>query len=155
MSKRSREIADWLRQRLAIGGARGFAVGLSGGIDSAVVARLCQMAAPDNVVGVLMPCHSLASDMADARAVAEHFSIPTMQVDLAPAYDRLVEDAGAALPAAGAGGDALTQRPLANLKARLRMSTLYFVANSLGYLVAGTGNRSELMVGYFTKNGDG
>jgi NAD+ synthase len=47
------------------------------------------------------------------------------------------------------------QRPLANLKARLRMSTLYFVANSLQYLVAGTGNRSELMVGYFTKHGDG
>jgi NAD+ synthase len=163
MSKRPREIAEWLRQQLTISGARGFAVGLSGGIDSAVVARLCQMAAPDNVVGVLMPCHSIDSDTADARAVAEHFGIPTMHVDLAPAYDRLVEDVGASLrhvpgewrPAASAPGDTLTQRPLANVKARLRMSTLYFVANSLGYLVAGTGNRSELMVGYFTKYGDG
>jgi NAD+ synthase len=165
MSKRPREIADWLRQHLTIGGARGFVVGLSGGIDSAVVARLCQIAAPDHVVGVLMPCHSAASDLADARALAEHFNIPTMHVDLAPAYDRLVEDAGASLrqlpgaslPAggAGAGEDTPTQRPLANLKARLRMSTLYFVANSLHYLVAGTGNRSELMVGYFTKYGDG
>ena len=162
MSKRPREIADWLRQHLTISGARGFAVGLSGGIDSAVVARLCQVAAPDNVVGVLMPCHSAAPDLADARALAEHFNIPTMDVDLAPAYDRLVEDAGASLRQVGslpAGGtadeDTVTRRPLANLKARLRMSTLYFVANSLGYLVAGTGNRSELMVGYFTKYGDG
>jgi NAD+ synthase len=165
MSKRPREIADWLRQHLTVSGARGFAVGLSGGIDSAIVARLCQIAAPDNVVGVLMPCHSVGSDLADARALAEHFNIPAMHVDLAPTYDRLVEDAGTSLrqlpggslPAggAGAGEDTVTQRPLANLKARLRMSTLYFVANSLGYLVAGTGNRSELMVGYFTKYGDG
>lgn len=165
MSKRSREITDWLRQHLTVSGARGFVVGLSGGIDSAVVARLCQMAAPGKVMGVLMPCHSADPDVTDARAVAAHFDIPTMHVDLAPAYDRLVEDVRASvlqissdpLPAGGgdAGADERAQRPLANLKARLRMSTLYYVANSLGYLVAGTGNHSELIVGYFTKHGDG
>ena len=64
-------------------------VGLSGGLDSAVVARLCQMAAPGKVVGVLMPCHSDARDEADARLVADHFDIPTIRIDLAPAYDRL------------------------------------------------------------------
>lgn len=163
MSMRSREIADWLRRRLAAGGAQGFAVGLSGGIDSAVVARLCQMAAPGKVVGVIMPCHSAASDAADARTVAEHFGITVMQVDLAPTCDRLVEDvAGSFLhassdqqPLAGAGAGGEARMPLGNLKARLRMSTLYYVGSSLGYLVAGTGNRSELMIGYFTKYGDG
>ena len=164
MSKTSREIADWLRQHLTMGGAQGFAVGLSGGIDSAVVARLCQMAAPGNVVGVIMPCHSAPSDAADARLVAEHFAIPTMHIDLGSAFDRLVEDVRASFaqalddqtPTAGGGeDDARAQRTIGNLKARLRMSSLYFVANSLNYLVAGTGNRSELMIGYFTKYGDG
>jgi NAD+ synthase len=164
MSNNSRQIPEWLRQHLAIGGAQGFAVGLSGGIDSAVVARLCQMAAPGNVVGVIMPCHSAASDAADARLVADHFAIPTMFVDLGSTFDRLVEDVRSAfaqsggdqMPAAlAAGDDPAAQRPHGNLKARLRMSTLYFVANSLNYLVAGTGNRSELMIGYFTKHGDG
>jgi NAD+ synthase len=165
MTQRSREIAGWLRQQLAVGGAQGFAVGLSGGIDSAVVARLCQMAAPGKVIGVTMPCHSAEADAADARAIAEHFALSVMHVDLAPAYDRLVEDVrtsfsrlpGDQIPIArGPEGDELRSRmPLANLKARLRMSTLYFIANSLGYLVAGTGNRSELMIGYFTKYGDG
>jgi NAD+ synthase len=164
MSNNPRQIPEWLRQHLTIGGAQGFAVGLSGGIDSAVVARLCQIAAPGNVVGVIMPCHSAASDAADARLVADHFAIPTMYVDLGATFDRLVGDVRTAFAQAGgdqmakvlAGGDdPESQRPLGNLKARLRMSTLYFAANSLNYLVAGTGNRSELMIGYFTKYGDG
>lgn len=163
MTTRAGDIADWLRQQIVAAGARGFAVGLSGGVDSAVVARLCQMAAPGRVVGVMMPCHSAPSDEADARAVAEHFNIPAVLIDLAPAYDRMVEDVEAALlqvPSADpspAGGDAEDKAPmpLANLKARLRMATLYAVAGSRGYLVAGTGNRSELMIGYFTKYGDG
>jgi NAD+ synthase len=159
-----REIADWLRQQLAIGGAQGFAIGLSGGIDSAVVARLCQIAAPGKVLGVIMPCHGADSDVADARTVAEHFGLSVMQVDLAPTYDRLVDDVRGAFPQgsgdlpishAGGADDPRARMPFANLKPRLRMSTLYLVANSLGYLVAGTGNRSELMTGYFTKYGDG
>lgn len=163
MTTRAKDIADWLRQQLVAAGARGFAVGLSGGVDSAVVARLCQMAAPGRVVGVMMPCHSAPSDEVDARAVAEHFNIPAVLIDLAPAYDRMVEDVQAAVlqvPNAGpspAVGDAedTASMPLANLKARLRMATLYAVAGPRGYLVAGTGNRSELMIGYFTKYGDG
>ena len=87
MSKRTDSIVEWLRQRLTRSGARGFVFGLSGGIDSAVVARLCQAAAPANVVGVLMPCHSDPRDESDAQLVAGHFRIPTIRVDLAPAYD--------------------------------------------------------------------
>lgn len=161
---RARDIAEWMRQRVTLAGARGLVVGLSGGIDSAVVARLCQMATPGQVVGVLMPCHSDPRDESDARVVAEHFALPTIRVDLAPGYDRLVEDLKSALAqlpegqgpvAPGQAPDIKARVPLANVKPRLRMTTLYFVANSLNYLVAGTGNRSELTIGYFTKHGDG
>lgn len=164
MKSGSREIAGWLRQRVAASGAGGLVVGLSGGIDSAVVIRLCQMAAPEQVVGVIMPCHSDPADETDAVLVAAHFGIPTMRIDLEPVYDRLLGDlaaASAALPAGIAPKDNLdpsdpkARMPMANVKPRLRMASLYYVANSLNYLVAGTGNRSELTIGYFTKYGDG
>ena len=159
MTSGADDIAAWLRQRMAAAGARGFAVGLSGGIDSAVVIRLCQMAAPENVVGVILPCHSDPRDEADAKLVADHFGIPAITLDLAPAYDLLLSDLKAAtaqLPKSQlAGCDAEARLPVANVKPRLRMTSLYFVANSLNYLVAGTGNRSELTIGYFTKYGDG
>jgi NAD+ synthase len=157
-------IVEWLRQQLARSGARGFVFGLSGGIDSAVVARLCQIAAPGSVAGVLMPCHSDPRDEADAKLVADHFQIPTIRVDLAPPYDaftgtlqRAVKDLPQELcpDAAHASTDIKAKLPLANVKPRLRMTTLYFVANTLNYMVAGTGNRSELSIGYFTKYGDG
>ena len=134
------------------------------GIDSVVVVRLCQLAAPGNVVGVIMPCHSDPRDETDAVLVADHYGIPTVRIDLLPGYDRLLSaytTALAQLPAdqmptaAGDGPDIRARVPLANVKPRLRMTTLYFVANSLNYLVAGTGNRSELTIGYFTKYGDG
>lgn len=164
MHTRGTELAEWIRERVNASSARGVAVGLSGGIDSAVVARLAQMAVPDQVVGVLMPCHSDPRDEADARLLADHFKITTIRVDLAPAYDRLVADLKSAvsrLPPEQApvttseSVDVKARVPLANVKPRLRMSSLYYVANTLNYLVAGTGNRSELTIGYFTKYGDG
>ena len=160
MAKAER-IALWMRSQLSSAGARGFLVGLSGGIDSAVVARLAQMAAPGAVTGVLLPCHSDPQDESDARSIASHFSLATLRVDLSGTYDALATVAQAALPALreparAAPADPLRGRvPLANIKPRLRMTTLYFIANSMNYLVAGTGNRSELAIGYFTKYGDG
>lgn len=164
MHNNARAIAEWLRQRASAAAARGFVVGLSGGIDSAVVVRLCQMAAPGQVAGVIMPCHSDPRDESDARLVADHFGIPSIRVDLAPAYDMLVNSVRNAMgafpadmipPAGDASTDVKSRMPLANMKPRLRMTTLYFVANTLNYLVAGTGNRAELTIGYFTKYGDG
>lgn len=155
-------IAGWMRRQLAAAGARGFVVGLSGGIDSAVVARLAQLAAPGNVVAAILPCHSDPADERDAAMVAAHFSLPTVSVDLADTYDALVRGAQRALNdlpeqlRAARPADPLRNRlPLANVKPRLRMSALYFFGNSLNYLVAGAGNRSELAIGYFTKYGDG
>ena len=164
MSKATDGIVEWLRQQLAHSGARGFVFGLSGGIDSAVVARLCQLASPGNVAGVLMPCHSDPRDETDARLVADHFKIPTIRIDLAPSFDHFtnaLQLAAKALPkeqlpdAAHASTDLKAQLPLANVKPRMRMTSLYFVANTLNYMVVGTGNRSELSIGYFTKYGDG
>ena len=161
--RRAADLADWIQQQVTVASARGVVVGLSGGLDSAVVARLCQMAMPSRVVAATLPCHSDPRDERDANLVATHFGLPLVRIDLAPAYDLLVNDlktmflripddqAAAVEPSP----DLKARLPLANIKPRLRMSALYFIANSMNYLVAGTGNRSELTIGYFTKYGDG
>ena len=155
-------LARWMRERVHAAGARGLVVGLSGGLDSAVVARLAQLATPGAVLGLILPCHSDLEDERAALLFANHFSLRTIRSDLSAAYDALVS---AAQPAIDQTRDQASSRPpidplvcrvpLANIKARLRMTALYFLANSLGYLVAGTGNKSELVIGYFTKWGDG
>jgi len=111
----------------------------------------------------MLPCHSDPRDERDANLVATHFRLPVVRIDLAPTYDVLVNDlktmflripedqAAASEPST----DVKARLPLANIKPRLRMSAVYFIANSLNYLIAGTGNRSELTIGYFTKYGDG
>ena len=138
-------ISDWLRDFINHAGAQGYVVGLSGGIDSATTATLCQRAVGERVLAVLLPCHSLAQDAEMAHLVAETFGLETVTVDLSATYDTLL----AALP-----GEVSTMAQ-ANTKPRLRMAALYALAQTRGYLVAGTGNKSELMVGYFTKYGDG
>ena len=159
---RGEHLAGWMRRHLVETGARGFIVGLSGGLDSAVVARLAQLAAPGAVVGALLPCHSDPRDEDDAALIAKHFAIATTRVDLSATYDTLIAAAQSALHAlpeqtrGAQPADPLQARlPLVNVKPRLRMATLYFLAGSLNYLVAGTGNRSEIAIGYFTKHGDG
>ena len=156
------DTVDWLRQRLTQAGGLGFVVGLSGGVDSAVVARLCQLAAPGRTVAAVMPCKSDPRDEADARIVAETFDLPVVKIDLEPTYDVLVEAMRTALNevapqqvGAGYGTEGSARVPLGNVRPRLRMTALYFLANSLNYVVVGTGNRSELTIGYFTKHGDG
>ncbi len=105
-------IAGWMRRQLAATGARGFVVGLSGGLDSAVVARLAQLAAPGNVVAAILPCHSDPRDERDAAIVARHFSLLTVRVDLSDAYDTMIAAAQAALQALPAARpDAGRSRP--------------------------------------------
>jgi NAD+ synthase len=157
-SKRANVLVGWLRERAEEAGAHGFVFGLSGGIDSAVVARLCQMATPNRILGVILPCYSNTQDEADAYVMADPFGIPTAKVDLTGPFDALTGQLHATLkglPRTVHVTDIKQQLPEANIKPRLRMASLYFVANSLNYLVAGTGNRSELTLGYFTKYGDG
>lgn len=157
---RAETISSWLKERAAAAGAEGFVFGLSGGIDSAVVARLCQMATPGHVLGVMLPCYSQAQDEQDAILVAEAFQIPTVKVDLSRTFDTLGATLDEALrdqhPKLAVDVVDIKQRlPRANIKPRLRMTSLYYVANALNYMVAGTGNRSEITLGYYTKYGDG
>jgi NAD+ synthase len=155
---RAERIAGWLQAQCASAGARGFVVGLSGGVDSAVVACLCQMAAPQHALGVILPCYSHSDDEAYARQLARAIGIPVVRVDLDSTFDALsaalVEATKGLTPQPGAI-DIKQQLPDANIKPRLRMTALYYIANSLNYLVAGTGNLSELTLGYYTKHGDG
>ncbi len=120
-------------------------LGLSGGVDSSVVAALAKEAiGRKRVLALLLPIYSHKGDLRDAKAMVKKLGIQSKIIDLSKAYDNLVK----ILPAA----DSIAK---ANLKPRLRMSILYYFANSLNYLVCGTGNKSELMTGYFTKHGDG
>lgn len=142
------EIADrislWIRERVKEAGAEGAVVGLSGGVDSSTAAVLAKRALGDRMLGLIMPCHSDPTDVEHAKLVATKFDIKTEYVDLTPVFDCLM----GALPPGG-------RLARGNLKPRLRMSTLYYFANNLHYLVMGTGDKSELTIGYFTKYGDG
>jgi NAD+ synthase len=137
-------VSSWIREQVVKAGAKGIVLGLSGGIDSAVVAALALRSLSPNVLGLLLPCHSHRQDTEDARLVADHVGLETLAVDLTPVFDLLLT----LLPPADASVSA-------NLKPRLRMMTIYHFARLRQYLVAGTSNKSEIAVGYFTKHGDG
>ncbi len=144
------KLVSWIRDKVLTAGCKGVVVGMSGGLDSSVGAVLCYRAFPQSMFGVLMPCHSNREDEEHARAVASKFSIPTKAVVLDTVFDTLLKT----LPIERTESN-VNRLAKANLKARLRMLTLYCFANQLKYMVVGTGNRSELSVGYFTKYGDG
>ena len=144
------KLISWIKDTVLASECKGAVVGMSGGLDSSVAAVLCRRALTQNTLGLIMPCHSSQEDEEHARAVASKFSITTQIMILDTVFDTLLK----ALPANRAG-PALSQLTEANLKARLRMLTLYYAANQLEYMVVGSSNRSELSVGYFTKYGDG
>ena len=150
MDELTQHLIDWIGAEVTAGGGGGAVFGLSGGIDSAVVTALAKKAFPHHTLGVVMPCHSEPQDAADGALVAHHFGVAVTTVDLGPVYDLLLETL-----AASSSDLPESRLATANLKPRLRMTTLYAFANQLGYRVLGTGNRSEIAVGYYTKYGDG
>lgn len=150
MTELSKKISKWIKEQVEAAGAKGCVFGLSGGIDSAVVAALCKNVFPDQVLGLLMPCFSQEDDMKHAQLLASKLRIPTKLLDLRFAYDQLyVQLEGK--PFEGEKNNLAA----ANLKPRLRMMSLYYHANKNNYLVVGTGNKSEAVMGYCTKYGDG
>jgi len=140
---------EFIRSILKDSGARGIVFGNSGGKDAALVGILCKLAC-ENTVGLIMPCGSMRNyieDADDAVEVAELYGIENRMVDLAETSTALKQALGAAV--------SLTDAAAVNIAPRLRMNALYAIAASEGRLVAGTGNRSERYMGYFTKWGDG
>jgi len=139
----------FIKEVLSSANADGIVYGNSGGKDSALTGILCKMAC-DNTVGLIMPCGSKRNyqeDMRDAQVLAQQFGIETRIVDITQVRDSLSD--------AIRNATELTEIALINIAPRLRMTTLYAVAASENRLVAGTGNRSESYMGYFTKWGDG
>lgn len=147
--KELEERVAYIKNLVAESGAAGIVFGNSGGKDCALVGILCKMAC-DNTVCIQMPCFSkqnFGSDMDDALAVAKKFNIAHRTFDLT--------DVRAAMLSMFGDEVSLNNNALVNLPPRLRMTTLYTVAAAENRLVAGTGNRSERYMGYFTKHGDG
>ena len=140
-------IHQFLRAHAHFDGAQGVVVGLSGGIDSALTARLARDAlGPDHVLGVLLPDARFPADLArETEAYARSLGIASRTVPIAAA-----ESAVRSLV------PEVTERvTLGNIAPRVRMTALYAIARESRRLVAGTGNKSELLLGYFTKYGDG
>jgi NAD+ synthase len=143
------QISEWIRKKVRDAGAKGVVLGLSGGLDSALASVLCKRAFPNSTLALIMPCHSNSDDAECASLVAYKFNLETENFDLSNLveniYETLEDQPYENKPSV----------PVGNLKARLRMLFLYYFANKLNYLVVGTGTRSEIEVGYFTKFGDG
>ncbi|PIF00449.1 MAG: NAD(+) synthase [Maribacter sp.] len=147
-------IVDWLKDYAVKAGTKGFVIGISGGIDSAVTSTLCAKTGLD-LLCLEMPIYQAENQETRASNhigwLMENFdNVKNQAVDLTPVFDSLI----AALPSVDNEEDRFM--PLANTRARLRMTTLYYFAALNGYLVAGTGNKVEdFGVGFYTKYGDG
>jgi len=140
---------EFIRGVLKESGARGIVYGNSGGKDATLVGILCRQACK-KTLGLIMPCDSdrnYGEDLSDAISVVEQYKIETRIVDLTDTATEIKKAIGVSVK--------LTDPASVNIAPRLRMTTLYAVAASEGRLVAGTGNRSERYMGYFTKWGDG
>ncbi len=146
-AKETRRITSFIRAQIKSASANGVVLGLSGGIDSAVVGALCVRAlGKSRVLGLMMPSeHTPKQDADDAHELADAWDI---RIENLPIPDVV----RAAMKSSKVDGSRVA---VANLQARVRMLILYFHANSLGCLVAGTGDRSESQLGYYTKFGDG
>ncbi len=140
-----RSISKWIADTVSSAGMHGVVIGLSGGIDSGVTAALCRDAlGAENILGLVMPCGSIPDDTRDGHRIAGFLGIEAREIDLTPVLEVFLK-AGSIDPE-----NALN---VANIKARLRMTMEY--AHSADRLVAGTGNLSETVTGYWTKWGDG
>jgi len=140
-------IQSFIRQKVGEAKASGAVIGMSGGLDSSVVAHICVDAlGKEKVLGVMMPeKNSNPQDLDHGVRVAKSLGIEHMAVDITEPFRAFLD----AVPK-------LSSRIVAaNVKARCRMITLYMIANATNKLVMGCSNKTEIMVGYFTKFGDG
>jgi len=145
------DTVNFIRDIFKESGVSGVVLGLSGGVDSSLAATLCvQALGAEKILGVLMPTYfTPEEDVKDAYSLAEMLGIETLRVNISGIVDSFSKAIGARK------SDPKMKMPFANLRARIRMITLYFFANARSMLVAGTSDLSELLIGFFTKYGDG
>lgn len=145
MKDKYEEIIKFIKLYFKETNGMGAVIGISGGKDSTVVAKLLVDAiGKENVFGVLMPNH-VQNDISDSLAVCKEMGIGYRIVNIGLAYDAVLESMDV---------NHLSDAAKINIAPRLRMTTLYAIAQTLGYRVAGTGNRSEQFTGWCTKWGD-
>lgn len=147
LEKTKSNIVEFIKSKVSEANSDGIAIGLSGGIDSTLVAYLaCEAVGPSNIFGIIMPSSTTPTeDKTHGIRIAQHLGIDYEEI----AIDSILNEF---LSVTQLDNDDLA---IGNLKARIRMSTLYYYANYKNYLVIGTGNKSEILIGYFTKHGDG
>ena len=142
------QISQWIRERVLEAGASGVIIELDNHLDSWVVAALAKESLGERVLGLIMPCGGGSIDQKHMHFLTKKLQIRTKCITLDPVFgpllDTLLENHRTSDRAA-----------LTNLKPRLKMVILYYFAESFNYLVAGTRNKSEILVGHFTKYGDG
>lgn len=155
MKEKIDQLVNWIQQQVKDAGLNGAIVGISGGIDSAVVTHLIKRAFPEHSIGLILPCKSNPKDQEDAMLVVESSQIKAITIDLTETHNMLFSTINNEIKKLGDFNEKAATLGDANLRARLRMSTLYTVANNYGYLVVGTDNAAEWYTGYFTKYGDG
>ena len=147
-------ITEWLKNYADNAGVKGFVVGISGGIDSALVSCLCAKTGYPTLCAEL-PIHQDSSQINRSKELIgflqnQYKNVSKNEIDLTPVFDSFVKTAPAS------ENKDLENLSLANTRARLRMTSLYYLAGINQYLVAGTGNKVEdFGVGFYTKYGDG
>lgn len=156
------EIVNWIQEQVEARGAEGAVIGLSGGIDSSLVAALTKKALGDDSLGVLLPSSgSVTKDVEYANLVADEFDLETKTVNLKETYES-IEGTFSNIDLDEKEREYWPQTKIPTVEAaeqnigtRLRMMTLYYIAEKMNYVVMGTSNKSEIMVGYYTLYGDG
>lgn len=147
--KEAENAIKWIKDYVEKTGAKGVVVGNSGGKDSAtVIAMAVKALGKENVLAIAMPCNSIEKDFDDAKLVVDTFDVEFMKIDLSQTYN-LYESI-----LINENKEDLSSEAKVNIKPRFRMMSLYAIAQTRGYLVIGTGNLCEAMVGYTTKWGD-
>lgn len=137
-------LVNWIKNQVKKANKSGVIVGISGGIDSALVAVLAKKAFPNDSLGLVMKIKDMSKDLQDISKLVKKFDIKTREINLSNIYENFVDTLKLE-----------DKMSLANLQPRLRMSTLYAIAQEKNYLVLGTDNLVEMYIGYFTKYGDG
>ena len=147
LDESKKNIVEFVQNKVSQANADGLVVGLSGGIDSTLAAFIaCEAVGSENVFGLIMPSTTTPTeDKLHGTEIAQLLGMDYEEI----AIDSILNEF---LSVTQIKKDELA---IGNLKARIRMSVSYFYANSKNYLVCGTGNKSEILIGYFTKHGDG